>query len=77
MAQERWNVLREFHIRQSSASRVGLSKEFVQAKISEDGNVDEHMILMDVFLIYLRKLDVICGGDEVHFFHGQSTIIVR
>lgn len=46
-AQETWNVLRDYHVRQSSAGKVGLVKRLCRLEMEENGNVEEHIIEMD------------------------------
>ncbi|KXJ73151.1 hypothetical protein RP20_CCG016410 [Aedes albopictus] len=55
-AQETWNVLREYHVRQSSASRVGLVKRLCRLEMEEGGNVEEHMISMDALFDKLAEV---------------------
>lgn len=46
-AQETWNILRDYHVRQSSAGKVGLVKRLCRLEMEENGDVEEHMIKMD------------------------------
>lgn len=55
-AQETWNILREYHVRQSSAGRVGLVKRLCRLEMEEGGNVEEHMIRMDALFDKLAEV---------------------
>lgn len=46
-AQETWNILRDYHVQQSNAGRVGLIKRLCRLEMEEGGNVEEHLVEMD------------------------------
>lgn len=54
-AQESWNILRDYHVKQSSAGRVGLLKRMRRLELEEDGNFQEHLIAIDAMSRSWRK----------------------
>lgn len=61
-AQETWITLRDYHVRQSSAGKVGLVKRLCRMEMDENGNVEEHVIAMDS--LFDKLAEVGCDISE-------------
>ncbi|XP_062538902.1 uncharacterized protein LOC134207192 [Armigeres subalbatus] len=63
-ARELWDILHDYHVKQTSAGRVVLLKRMSRLELEENGNVEEHLIAMDA--MYDKLAEVGCDmADEL------------
>lgn len=62
-AKETWSILENYHVKQSAAGRVGLIKKLSRLELEEEGNLEEHLIEMDMLFDKLKEVGCEISDD--------------